>query len=733
MRIVQNLKFKIQNYSSKFKISNFKLQLFTFNFALLIFILILKPASAQTTNCTTTVPRAEGLVTSPQQNATTKFGTTSGACVTDPKAGFAPFKVPTYDDLKSIYYDQSKAAKITTLSSISGSTTFSGSSLYYVNGDLTVSGTPTGSGTQVIFVNGKLNITSDYTYGTAITGTVFIVKGDVNISYSPTIVTTVNAVIVSSGVICTAFDGISCPLANVITSPLTINGSLVSLNDTAPIKFRRSLTDNSCANCAAEKVNNQVKYLVALKDLFSSTLQKWSEVTGPYVLATPQPTPTPTPTPTFPTSGLAAYWKLDEYPGSGVAKDSAGPADGAVVGASFVGPPPASKIGNAASFNGSGNYLGVTSTGNIPINNSPYAISAWFKPVSAGVGGIIGWGAFGFGDQANALRLAADVCSGSWGLINYWWGPDLKYCPPAGTNWSTNWHHVVAQFDGTTRSIYLDGGLVASDSPTGHSVPNASNFRIGSTNGGEYFNGSLDEIGIWNRALSAQEISNLYNSGAGFTYTPVGIFFDYANSQTKVGTNNISWEQNTGYGANRIMIVAVSIKDDSGVSSISYPTTGQGTFNLIGKTQGGGPRMVEMWYMLNPPTCSSNPPTTNCTVTVNFPSNSGEIVGGSTTWSGVRQTAPTGSFPPASNAQPSSLSISNVSGDVVVDAIEAQGLQPSLAPAASQTLRWNQLANGFDSTGAGSSMPGGTSPSMSWTGTSSGTWALGAAVLKPYP
>ncbi len=296
MRIVQNLKFKMQNYNLKLKIFNFKLQLLIFNFALLIFILTLTPTFAQTTNCTTTIPRAEGLVTSPQQSATAKFGTTSGACVTEPRAGFAPFKVPSYDDLKSIYFDQSKATKITTLSSISASTAFSGSSLYYVNGDLTVSGTPTGSGTQVVFVNGKLNITSDYTYGTALTGTVFIVKGDVNISYSPTLVTRVDAVIVSSGVICTAYDGVSCPGANVTTSPLTINGSLVSLNDAAPIKFRRSLTDNSCPNCAAEKVNNQVKYLVALKDLFSTTLQKWSEVTGPYILATPQPTSTPTPT-----------------------------------------------------------------------------------------------------------------------------------------------------------------------------------------------------------------------------------------------------------------------------------------------------------------------------------------------------------------------------------------------------------------------------------------------------
>lgn len=257
----------------------------------IIFITLLPSTHAQTPTCTTSTPRAEGLVSAPQQSLTSKFGTSSGACIIDPKASFVPFKIPTFDDLKSLYFDQSKATKSTALTSISSTTTFSGDTVYYVNGDLTVSGTPTGSGTPVIFINGNLNITSNYTYGTPLTGTVFIVKGNVNIFSS---ISRIDTEIISEGTICTAYDGISCPAINTTSSQLVINGSLISLNSATPIKFRRTLSDNTLPS---EKINHQVKYLVILRNIFSETLQKWTEIAGSVSLPSPPPPPTSTPPP----------------------------------------------------------------------------------------------------------------------------------------------------------------------------------------------------------------------------------------------------------------------------------------------------------------------------------------------------------------------------------------------------------------------------------------------------
>lgn len=149
--------------------------------------------------------------------------------------------------------------------------------LYHINGNLGISGNITGSYTGLVFVDGDLNISADYYYGTSSTGpvapligTVFVIKGNINISPS---VTRIDAVLISQGKIYTA--GTNCAPSSVTTSPLVINGSLISLSQDNKIQFCRTLTDNTQA---AEKINHQVKYLVILKDLISDTLQKWSEI-----------------------------------------------------------------------------------------------------------------------------------------------------------------------------------------------------------------------------------------------------------------------------------------------------------------------------------------------------------------------------------------------------------------------------------------------------------------------
>lgn len=128
-----------------------------------------------------------------------------------------------------------------------------------------------GNNRGVVFTAGNLLI-SQNNIGSTQEGLVFVVKGNVNIHKD---VTRIDAVIISEGTICTAYDGTACLDGKTITPQLTINGSLIALNGSAPIQFRRALTDNSQP---AEKINHQVKYLVILRDLLSDTYQKWSEI-----------------------------------------------------------------------------------------------------------------------------------------------------------------------------------------------------------------------------------------------------------------------------------------------------------------------------------------------------------------------------------------------------------------------------------------------------------------------
>ncbi len=73
---------------------------------------------------------------------------------------------------------------------------------------------------------------------------------------------------------------------------LVINGSLISLNADTPIQFKRNLADNISA---AEKINHEVKYLVLLRNLFSDTLERWSEVYDSDLVSRPSPTPSEAP------------------------------------------------------------------------------------------------------------------------------------------------------------------------------------------------------------------------------------------------------------------------------------------------------------------------------------------------------------------------------------------------------------------------------------------------------
>jgi prepilin-type N-terminal cleavage/methylation domain-containing protein len=200
--------------------------------------------------------------------------------------------------------------------------------------------------------------------------------------------------------------------------------------------------------------------------------------------------------------GLVAYWPMDEGTGT-ITYDASGDGNsGTLVNGPMWQSISTCKVGNCLSFNGSNNYITVPNLFNIPAGNAVYTIAAWIKPNSYGVEGIVGWGNWGTTNAVNALRLSSN------GIINYWWSNDLVVTVSGLTD--GKWHFVVAEFDGTTRSIYVDGKIVGSDNPNGHNAV-LSNFRIGSTNNGEYFNGLIDDVRIYNRALSASEIADLYN------------------------------------------------------------------------------------------------------------------------------------------------------------------------------------------------------------------------------
>ena len=194
-------------------------------------------------------------------------------------------------------------------------------------------------------------------------------------------------------------------------------------------------------------------------------------------------------------TGIAASWSFNEN-GGFTAGDSSG-GDGTLElhgGATWV----EGMSGSAVYFDGVDDYATMDEITGLPAGNDPYTIEAWIKPDSMGNRGIVGWGQYYALNKVNCFRLSP------WGLVNYWWSNDLTI---PTYNMVGNWHHVAATYDGTTRSIYLDGEIVASDTPSGHDV-SLENFTVGKTFESEFFHGVIDELSIWKRAMSANEVAH---------------------------------------------------------------------------------------------------------------------------------------------------------------------------------------------------------------------------------
>ena len=210
--------------------------------------------------------------------------------------------------------------------------------------------------------------------------------------------------------------------------------------------------------------------------------------------------------------GLVGYWSFNEGTGSYAGDSSGNRNQGTLVsGPTWVD----GKRGKALNFDGVNDYVNAGDNTSLRITNS-FTISAWVKTdqntsglnVVAKYNGTNGY-FFGMTGTAPAGRMFGGVTTA--GVI---------------TRRFTNtvlavgrWYHIVTVYNASaaTESMYVDGILdngTQSGTPPS-SVPSTAgmNFEIGSrTNGIELWDGLIDEVRIYNRALSAQEVLQLYNS-----------------------------------------------------------------------------------------------------------------------------------------------------------------------------------------------------------------------------
>lgn len=162
------------------------------------------------------------------------------------------------------------------------------------------------------------------------------------------------------------------------------------------------------------------------------------------------------------------------------------------------------KNGNALDFNGTTGQVEIDAGPLAMDNLSTFTAMAWVENdigTGAGTDDIVGWWDY--------------PSSASWIIThhnnnNYFFSIEGKASIFAGTV-GTAWTHVAGTYDGSTMRLYVDGTQVASQSGLSGTLPSSTADIIigGQQNDSNYFDGTIDDVRIYNRALSQSEIDTI--------------------------------------------------------------------------------------------------------------------------------------------------------------------------------------------------------------------------------
>jgi len=276
-------------------------------------------------------------------------------------------------------------------------------------------------------------------------------------------------------------------------------------------------------------------------------------------------------------TGLIAYWTFDEGSGT-VAYDSAGTNDGTISGAQWT----EGIIGGALDFDGVDDYVRVADSHSLTPTNE-VTVSAWIHIRS------VSWS-----------DRTAIVCK-------YYWRGDRAYFLGLGKNkdpdkttvafvvaetphtigyprYSTTsllpgqWYHVAATFEPNHEVIYVnsiketdDSNLSIPDSIPNNSQPLYIGYHKDEEDG--FFDGIIDEVALWQRALSAEEVEQLYLQAAA---APALTWTENLLSNPGAETGGLGhWVTDDPE-----IVVASQLQSES--SGTVYPHSGDWFFNMAG-------------------------------------------------------------------------------------------------------------------------------------------------------
>jgi hypothetical protein len=208
-------------------------------------------------------------------------------------------------------------------------------------------------------------------------------------------------------------------------------------------------------------------------------------------------------------------------------------------------------------FNGSNQYINMATSSGLPTGNAARTICAWFRSTTANPENII---SFGTMTTSNGNGLA----KGGAAILFYGFADDTV----GNHNNLTNvWTHSCGTYNGTTTVLYMNGSQIGSLGKAWNTIAGAFNIGRRADNV-EFFTGSIDDVRIYNRVLSLNEIKAL--SG----YHPM---------QASV------WTTTPGTSGLKLYLQADSLSNLANNAAVSSWTDHSGNSNTV--TQAAGMKM----------------------------------------------------------------------------------------------------------------------------------------------
>jgi beta-lactamase regulating signal transducer with metallopeptidase domain len=206
----------------------------------------------------------------------------------------------------------------------------------------------------------------------------------------------------------------------------------------------------------------------------------------------------------FTTGKLVGWWKFDETEGRNAGDSSTNNNVGTLVG-NPQWQPSAGKVGGALVFDGFDDYVDCGNDPSLDITKK-ITVAAWVKMNDAGNSQFqpyITKGDYTYGLKHHSRNVIEfDIYDdGFWQVAHF----------PVDSSFNDVWHHVAGTYDGNKLKLYVDGKLEVATAYAGSIASGTYNLNIGSNSEarGRFYNGAIDDVRVYNYALSEKEIEKL--------------------------------------------------------------------------------------------------------------------------------------------------------------------------------------------------------------------------------